>query len=291
MTPCRSRDPGDGRILGQLPGPAAERRAKREERHERDPALDAQLEHVLAGAIDDAVGVLHLGDVDELERAPRTSPVPASLMPIRSSLPSLAHVLERAELLRERSRRGALGVVDQTEVDEVHPLHPQRAEVVLHPDAQLGRTLCAAARRPAPSRRRADLGDELQVLGVRIQRLADQIVHDVGAVVLRGVDVVHAEFDRAPQHRANAVRIARRPEHAGAGELHRAEADAVDGLVANEGCLVHAHSLRREGRGSTRGPTILGCDTTSLGPSTTAASCWTQRSRIGIPKRFSEPLQ
>ena len=35
------------------------------------------------------------------------------------------------------------------------------------------------------------------------------------------------------------VGVARRAEHAGTGELHRAEADAVYGLVAQIGCLVH----------------------------------------------------
>ena len=77
-----------------------------------------------------------------------------------------------------------------------------------------------------------------------MQGLADQVVYDVRAVVLSGIDVVDAEFDRAAQHGPGGVRIAWRAEHAGAGELHRAEADAVDGLVAHEGCLVHADSLR-----------------------------------------------
>ena len=46
--------------------------------------------------------------------------------------------------------------------------------------------------------------------------------------------MVDAELDRAPQHGAGGVGVAGRAEDAGAGELHRAEADAADGLVAEE---------------------------------------------------------
>ena len=84
-----------------------------------------------------------------------------------------------------------------------------------------------------------DLRHEPEALGVRVQRLADEVVDDVGAVVLRGVDVVDAELDRAPEHGAGGVGVARRSDDAGAGELHGAEADPVDGLVAEEGGLGH----------------------------------------------------
>ena len=59
--------------------------------------------------------------------------------------------------------------------------------------------------------------------------------------------MVDAELDRAAQHSTGGVGVARRSEHAGPGELHRAEADAVDGLVAQKRCLVHADSLRFAG--------------------------------------------
>lgn len=44
--------------------------------------------------------------------------------------------------------------------------------------------------------------------------------------------MVDAELDRPAQDRAGAVGVARRTEDAGAGELHRAEADPADRLVA-----------------------------------------------------------
>ena len=157
-------------------------------------------------------------------------------IPIRSSLPSLPEILQGAQLLGQATV--GLVLVEQAQVDEIHPLAPQRAQVVLDAGPELGRRqgrvpssdVVAAA---------ADLGDELEGLRVRVQRLADQLVDDVGTVVLRGVDVVDAELDGAAQDGAGTFGIAWRSEHAGACELHRAEADAVDGLVAQKRCCVH----------------------------------------------------
>ena len=61
------RDPSDGRIVRQLLGAAAERRTEREVGHKCDLSLHAHLEHVFAGAVDDAVGVLDFSDVDQVE--------------------------------------------------------------------------------------------------------------------------------------------------------------------------------------------------------------------------------
>ena len=93
---------------------------------------------------------------------------------------------------------------------------------------------------------RADLGDKLQGVWVGMQCLADELVDDVGSVELRGVDVVHPELERAPEHRTSRAGISRRSEDAGAGELHRAEADAPNGMGAEGSCLggSHAHTLR-----------------------------------------------
>ena len=88
--------------------------------------------------------------------------------------------------------------------------------------------VCAGCQPPASSRARADLGHEDEVVGVRVQRLADQLVGDVRAVVLGGVDVVDAGVDGPAQHGDRLVVVARWTHHAGTGQLHRAEADAPD---------------------------------------------------------------
>ncbi len=56
--------------------------------------------------------------------------------------------------------------------------------------------------------------------------------------------MVDAKLNRAAKDRAGTFGVAWRTEHAGSSELHRAEADAVDGLFAQKRCLVHAYRLR-----------------------------------------------
>ena len=76
-----------------------------------------------------------------------------------------------------------------------------------------------------------------------MQRLADQLVGHVGAVELRGVDVVDAQLDCAPEYGERLVMVARRAEDTGPGKLHGAEADASDGVRA-EGEGLHGARLR-----------------------------------------------
>ena len=72
----------------------------------------------------------------------------------------------------------------------------------------------------------------------------DQFVDDVGPIELGGVDVIDAELDRTPQDRTRRVGVTRRAEHAGARELHGAETDPPDRLVAEERCLCLGHENR-----------------------------------------------
>ena len=68
-----------------------------------------------------------------------------------------------------------------------------------------------------------------------MQGLPDQCVGHVGSVVLRRVDVVDTKVDGTPQHGHRLVVIAGRTEHSRARELHRAEADAIDGVGTERG--------------------------------------------------------
>jgi hypothetical protein len=77
----------------------------------------------------------------------------------------------------------------------------------------------------------ADLAYQGQVLRVRMQRLADELVGDVGAIELSGVDVVDAEVDGAAQHRKRLIAVPRRAEHTGTGQLHRPEPDTGDRIA------------------------------------------------------------
>jgi hypothetical protein len=76
----------------------------------------------------------------------------------------------------------------------------------------------------------ADLRHDPQAGRVRVQRVSDQLVDDVGSVELRRVDVVDAELDGAAEHSSCGASVRRRSEDAGAGQLHRAEPHPVDGV-------------------------------------------------------------
>ena len=72
------------------------------------------------------------------------------------------------------------------------------------------------------------VGDE-QRLGVRVQRLADQLVRDARSVGVAGVDVGDPEGDRLAQDGQGAVAIGGRAHDPRAGELHRSVAEPGDG--------------------------------------------------------------
>src|SRR6185369_14895995 len=107
---------------------------------------------------------------------------------------------------------------------------------------------------------------EAQAFGVRVQRLADELVDDVRAVVLRGVDVVDAELDRAAQDGERGVAVARRAEDAAAGELHGAESDPADvvGAELGGGCRGGHASRVRYGRSRHKKGIDRGTRTTTL---------------------------
>ena len=65
-----------------------------------------------------------------------------------------------------------------------------------------------------------------------MQRFADDLVGDVRAVKIAGVDVIHAGRDSFAQHGQCRVAILGRPEHAGPRKLHGAIAKAPHGAAA-----------------------------------------------------------
>ena len=113
--------------------------------------------------------------------------------------PSCCSCGERLERLGQRPL-DRLGEAGHPQVDHVEDVEAQVVEVVVHGLAQLVGRQClgpVAVRRPPG----ADLGDDHQVVGVGVQGLADDLVGDVRAVVVAGVDVVDAELDRPAEHR------------------------------------------------------------------------------------------
>src|SRR5262249_2050867 len=75
---------------------------------------------------------------------------------------------------------------------------------------------------------------------IRIERLADQLLGDIGAIGIGGVDEIDAEFGHALKRSERFGAILRRTPHARSGDAHRAEAEAMHLDVA----------ANREGAGS-----------------------------------------
>lgn len=116
------------------------------------------------------------------------------------------------------------GTSDQPEVADRKGIDGERSKVVLDALAELG-GLLGGEDTAVPVPPRTDLADQDQVLGVGVERLANELVHHVRAVELGGVDVVHATVDRLAQYGERLIVILGWPEHARPREAHCPEAD------------------------------------------------------------------
>src|SRR5580698_596425 len=111
------------------------------------------------------------------------------------------------------------------QVDDIEHIQTEVAQIVGHRfgeflgrESREPRTVCAA-----PG---SDFGHDYQIIGVRMQGLANQPIGDVRAVKVAGVDVVRATCDRFTQHRKRSIWVPRPTEYARACELHGAVAKA-----------------------------------------------------------------
>lgn len=145
----------------------------------------------------------------------KTDPVDESLV---------ARVDERSELRIETLAWS--GTVHGSQVHCGQPIETEGQEVLLDAGSQLDRLVVGqdGSRVIAPRRH---LADDRQVRGIGVERLADQLVHDAGPVVLGRVDVVDPAVDRRAQHTQRLVAISRRSEDVVSGQLHGAVSDPV----------------------------------------------------------------
>jgi hypothetical protein len=89
----------------------------------------------------------------------------------------------------------------------------------------------------------ADLGDDHEAGGIRMERLVDELVGDVRAIELGGVDVIDAGLHCPTQHGDRSISILRRPEDACTGELHRPKTEAMDAVTRKQDWLVRHNRL------------------------------------------------
>ncbi|SOZ73765.1 conserved hypothetical protein [Cupriavidus taiwanensis] len=137
---------------------------------------------------------------------------------------------QRSDLSFDRAFRRRMDIPHEPQVDDIQHLHPQIAQVVMDrlPD---GLRLKRRQSRGVFAAAGAYLGDDHQVIRVRMEGFADELVGDVRAVEITRIDVVHAGRDGFAQHGDGCGTILRRSEHAGPGQLHGAVAHAVHGAA------------------------------------------------------------
>ncbi len=147
--------------------------------------------------------------------------------------PALLQTGQRLDLPGDRAFAGLMDVAHDAQIDHIHRLEPEIAQIILDSAGQIVRFLRRQPGRIGPSHG-ADLGDDGQILGVRMQRFLDDLVGDMRAVEIAGVDMVDALGDSLAQHGEGGVAILGRTEDAGTGQLHGAITHAVHG-AAGEG--------------------------------------------------------
>src|SRR2546430_8857782 len=112
------------------------------------------------------------------------------------------------------------------QVHDIKPIEPKISEIVMNGIDQF---LTRKSMRPgfvrfAPS---ADLGDDHQVIRVRMERLPDDLIGHVGTIKVAGIDMVHTGCDRLSQNSDCAVNISRWSPYLRTRKFHRAVAHAV----------------------------------------------------------------
>jgi len=113
---------------------------------------------------------------------------------------------ECTERLGDRARFGA-GEPPDAQVDHIEYIKPEVVQIVVHGLAQLLGRECL---RPAALgiSQRPDLGHDVHLRRIGVEGFPDDLVGDVRAVVVAGVDVRDAHLHRLAQHGHGSVTVA-----------------------------------------------------------------------------------
>ena len=186
--------------------------AEREERHIGDAVAGEVVDQGIVGAVRHVV----VSARRRSRRCRRPSAICAAvtlLSPMWRTRPcrcSSARTVSGASI---EPSAGPWTVDHDPQIDHLQHVEAEIAQIVVHRRRSVPR-----ARRPGAMRLRAapgaDLGDDDEIVGIGMQRLADDLVGDVRAIEIAGVDVVDAARHRLAQHRDRGVAILGRAEHA-----------------------------------------------------------------------------
>lgn len=117
------------------------------------------------------------------------------------------------------------------QIDHIEDFDAEIAEVVVD---CFGEFSSREGRKPRSilAASRTNFGSDQEVVGIRIQRLVNQLICDMRAIKIAGVDVIDAERNGFAQHGQCAVAILGRAEDARPCELHGAIAEPPYSVVA-----------------------------------------------------------
>lgn len=184
------------------------------------------IEELVVLAVGDVVEILDANDIGDL----------AGFRELRGGDVAEADVADESLLLEfgesgERGFDGAFGRSHGRADPEVCDINPIEAEVSKIVVGAIDEFLWRGGGDPggigkAPE---AEFCHDHEAGGVGVERLPDDLVGDVGAVEIAGIDVIHAGGDGFAQDGKGGVAVAGRPEDMGPGELHGTVAHAVDG--------------------------------------------------------------
>src|SRR5262249_6507472 len=180
-------------------------------------------------AMYEIVMVLHadnLGDAVRLFDLSRGHVAQAELLD--QTLP--LKVSEGCKLFLDRALDRLRNAAD-AQVDHIERIDVEIPEVVVDGAREVCRVARGNPRSVRPSHR-ADLGHDYKLIGIWMKRLANELIGDVRAIVITGVDVVDAQRDRLAEHGEGRITILRRAEHARSGQLHHTVTHTVYGAVA-----------------------------------------------------------
>ena len=129
--------------------------------------------------------------------------------------------------------------IGRVQLVEVDALDVQALQAAFDRLAQvLGAAVLVPARRARSDQ--AAFGCDHQVLGVGVKRLGDQLLVDVRAVRVRGIEESAAELVGPAQHAKRGRPVLRRPPDLRPADPHGAEAQAIDAEVADgDSCGIH----------------------------------------------------
>ena len=200
--------------------------AEREERHVCDTVRGERVDERVVVTMRDVVLILHADDLGHL----------AALLDLRGGdvaepdMPDEALLLqlhERAEGRLDRSLARALAAAHASQVDDVERIDAEMTQIVVHGERQFGRLQRGLPRRVRAAHG-ADLRHDHEIVRIRMQRFANDLVGNVRAVEVARIDVIDPARDRFSQDGDRRGPVFRRPEDAFAGELHRAVTEPVD---------------------------------------------------------------